>query len=260
VPAFQSGDVIVGGGIGRCDVLHSDGSHVGYLSVLDAGGARLRVNGIDFLPNGDPVICGGDPSFAVGDNPLDVRFDRKRNSLAMLVAQLDDSLEVWCLNLDGTLIEKQPGLAVGAWVHTSKAWLAVDCGGTMYYTVGDDTVRTWDLDGATQGPDFVTVASPYIAAAIDVTKGGNLVVAKSLSGVGPQQAVAVSSPTHVWTDQLNETPVKVYKRLISDLSDVLSHTVSLDPDDTGATDVPVTALGSYFSPCGGLKTVLVGSI
>jgi hypothetical protein len=271
---FRFGDVFSGGSNGFVEVIHRDGlaAFPHYLDALDDLGNRMLVPGETNKPStGDLFVCLADPAFATDYNPLDLVYLPNNSGLAVLIARLTDTLELWVypFNVDGTLGTPvtHAGLDTDAgWDHTVPCKLDVFCDSRhVLYTDRGDTVFAYDLQTGTQLAPFLTLsgtdADDYDENAFKIIRPGkDIVVAETTSGNGPRNAVCLDSDKlSVWRDEIN--PPGAYHIFRGNLSDgldgptYLAHTV-----DLGGVNDQVWSLACWYSPCPVRRQVFVWNV
>jgi hypothetical protein len=249
---LQPGDVLAGGEFGYLDHFSSTGVHIQHIPTFDDGDEPypLRVNGIAIGPDGEMYFALGDPFQENDDDPHDICYvATDPPKLAALVARRDDTLELWTLALDMTLITKYTGLDTDAgWTKERYCKLKVGSdNNTIYYTDRLDTIFRFDLALGVQLAPHVQLdeTSPHIYAGFDIGPGGDIVIAVTNNGNGPRNAVATDSIS-VWCDEINpdDETYHVLKLGLADFGDVLTHAVSLDP---AGINGQIRALAVYVS-------------
>lgn len=251
---FVAGDVVIGGEYGYAEHINTSGVHQQHITLQDDNGNLMKVWGATFTPQGDAYFALGALDSYEDYTPHDIVYIPGTNPVQFLViiGRTDDTIELRKYDADGNILATYLGLNRDTdWAHETPLKMAVACDGhTVYYTDQGRTIFRYDITGSgTQLADFaqLAVGSPYIYAGIDIQPDGDLYVAMTVGGVGPKRDVTVGGIDNIWTDQVNETPVKVYKRSITDGSEILNHEVSLSP--SGDND-EVLALAAYYYGCG----------
>jgi hypothetical protein len=238
-------DVLAGGALGYMDHLSTLGVHLQHIEVFDDDAHPLRVNGIAVSPAGEIFLAAGDPEGTRDNDPHDVAYVATvPPKLATLVARSDNTMELWTLALDLTLIEKFTGLATDSgWTRDRYGKLRVGTDhDTLYYTDRGRTIFRWSLEDGVQLPHHVQLPldSPYVYAGFDLDDAGDIVIAVTEDGNGPRNAVALDGLA-VWTDEVepDDAIYHVLKLSALDFSDILTYPVSLSPAGANAE---ITAL------------------
>lgn len=288
----QRGDLFAGGSLGYFEQIrgatHIDweqGYDDGHLDNPTAVDNIMRLTGRTFSPSGDAFSSHDDPTQQSDYAPHDlVYLSRNPNTgqpgLAVLVARLDDTLELWTFDLSGTLVHKYNG-TTGDPLETDPTWkrntlgdegevlpyarLDVLCDSkTIYYTDMGRTIFQYDLTGTgTQLSNFAQLdtAARHIYASIRIVKpSGKVLVAMTSSGNGPRNALALNSDRATfWADEINPPDgfYDIGKRNLQDGAQVMdasfppaatTYRVRLEPG-TGDTNSEVWSLATWFSPC-----------
>jgi WD40 repeat protein len=277
VVAITRGDVLIGGSLGYVEDITRTASFVQYIEAFDDLGNPLRITGITFSPAGEPFFTHGDPDQLTDKDPHDVVYLSKNPNtgqpgLAVLIARLDDTLELWTYDLDSNVVHTYTGLAVDAgWAHADYTKIDVLCDSkTILYSDRGRTIFKYDLTGSgTQlgNASQLDVGDPYIYAAFKVIRPGQeIVVAKTASGNGPRNAICLDSDRiSLWTDEINPPgDYHVFRRMLADGTDGPTYesvTVSLAPGVGGVgNNGEVFSLGCYYNPCLQRRHVFVWNV
>lgn len=260
---FSPQDVVIGGAHGYAEHINSSGTHVQHIELRDDPGTGnlMKVWGACFTPQGDAFFALGQIATYEDYTPHDICYipgTVSPREFAVLIPRLDDTLELWRYDEDGNVLDTFTGLDTDTgWTHETPCKLCVACDGTtVFYTDQGETIFSFDLTSGTQNADFDTAPTNYIYAGIDIDGLNDLYVNLTpivSGGVGPRRDLSLGGLDHLWVDQVNETPIKVYKRSTSDGSEILNHEVSLDPSDINSE---VLSLAVYYHPCGGFTRVV----
>lgn len=253
---FSPGDVVIGGAHGYAEHINSSGVHQQHIELRDDEDNLMKVWGACFDKDGAAWFALGQIDTYEDYTPHDICYIPGTNDpkqFAVLVPRLDDTLELWIYQEDGLgdleIVDVLTGLDTDTgWDHETPCKLAVACDGdTVLYTDQGKTIFTYSITGGQQAP-FAELdpSSPYIYGGIDIDRDGTVYRAMTTTGIGPRRDVSLGSSEHLWADQINESPVRVYKRLKADGEEVLNHEVSLSPDDD---NTEVLSLAAYYYPC-----------
>lgn len=247
---FSAGDVVIGGAHGYAEHINSEGVHQQHIELRDDDNNLMKVWGATFTPSGDAHFAVGQITTYEDYTPHDICYIPGTDppEFAVLIGRLADAVELWHVDENHAVLATYTGLNTDTgWVHTTPLKLAVACDGdTVYYTDQGASIFRYSLTTGQLAVFDVSADPNYIFGGIDIDADGDIYVALTTTGVGPRRDVALGSTTELWTDQVGETPISVYKRLISDGSEVLSHEVSLD---LANINDEVLSLAAYYYPC-----------
>lgn len=250
---FDAGDIVIGGAHGYAEHINSLGVHRQHIELRDDDNNLMKVWGACFTPQGDAFFALGQIAAYEDYTPHDICYipgtDTPRE-FAVLIGRLDDTVELWRYDEDGNILDTFTGLSKDTgWTHEVPLKLCVACDGTtVFYTDQGASIFSFDLNSGTQNTVFYVESDPnYICGGIDIDKNNDLYVARTTTGEGPRRDVSLGDASNIWVDQINETPIKVYKREIIAGTEILNHTVSLDPSNINSE---VLSIAAYYYPCG----------
>lgn len=285
---YQRNDLLAGASLGWAETIRStmhidwtygydDGSIDAYVGAEDH---PMRLTGITFEPNGKAHFSHDDVTQLSDYAPHDLAYlsrnpNTGRPGLAVLVARIDDSLELWTYELDRTFVHAYTDLQTDA---SWKMYRGNDAGfpglrlpycrvdvlcdsRTIYYTDMGRTIFRYDLMGAgSQQANFAQLlpAAHHCYAAIKVLKpSGKVLVAMTTSGHGPRNALAINKDRTFWCDEIHPTDGywDLFLRRLQDGAKVLDASIPpvgityrprLDP---AGANVEVWSLATWFNPC-----------
>lgn len=248
---FSPSDVVIGGAHGYAEHINSSGTHIQHIELRDDDGNLMKVWGACFDKDGEAWFALGQIDSYEDYTPHDICYipgTDNPKQFAVLIGRTNDTLELWIYDEDGNVLDTFTGLDTDSgWDHTTPTKLAVACDGdTVLYTDQGETIFEYSISGGQQAP-FAVLSDPnYIYGGIDIDSNGDVYRAMTTTGVGPRRDLSLGSADHLWADQVNESPINVYKRLKTSGSEVLSHEVSLSPSDD---NTEVLSLAAYYYPC-----------
>src|SRR5581483_8531943 len=231
----------------------TDGHTLKYvMQTDDLGDSDVIVTGISFAPDGR-VFQTVAPADGGGDfYPHDVVYKPDGSGLIVLVGRLDNTAELWELDLDGNKIGSSHAIDLDEGYNGEPMKVDIACDAkTVYYTDQGRTIFTYDLETHTQLDPFVQLPtdSPYVYGGFKLLPDGDLVVAMTGSGDGPLNAVCLDAdPTLFWTDEVNpaDGTYRVYQRSLADGSAVQAVEAALTP---AGLNGQILSLGCWGRPC-----------
>lgn len=289
--AYVRGDLLAGGSLGWAETIRGTITplHIDWTQGYDDDPVApnvMRLTGITFSPSGEAFFSHDDPTQNSDKAPHDVAYLSKNPNtnqpgLAVLIARLDDTLELWTYDLSGAVVHKYNG-TTGDPLETDATWLRyrgsgevperlpyarldVLCDGkTIYYTDMGRTIFRYDLTGSgSQLSNFAQLGpeAHHIYASIRVLKpSGKVLVAMTSSGNGPRNALALNADKATfWADEINPPDGywDIFRRNLQDGAQVMdasfppaavTYRPRLEPG-TGDTNAEVWSLATWFNPC-----------
>lgn len=259
--ALNPGDIAIGSEHGYVEVITSAGVFVQHLDAVDDLLNRMRVNGLTFDEDGNiyyalgPVVQGSRDFI-----PHDVVYMPDGSGLLTIIARSNNTVILRKHGLVlGQLIQEWSPIQVSSdWTRDRYLKLDIACDSkTVYYTDRGLTIYKYDLETSTQLDPFKTLSATegFRFNAFKLLYDGEVITSKTNGGNGPRNAICVdSSQTSAWTDEINppDGTYYIFKRLISDGSDVSSVQVNLTPNPATSND-EVTALACNFFICEALE-------
>lgn len=288
-PYFRN-DLLAGGPLGWAEtirnVLHIDwtygydnGSEDAYVGAADH---PMRLTGITFSPSGTAYFSHDDITQLSDYAPHDITYltrnpNTNRPGLAVLIARMNDTLELWTYELDRTFVYAYTGLQVDtSWkayrgpddsrpdMRLPYCRLDVLCDSrTIYYTDMGRTIFRYDLNGAgSQLANFAQLGTEahHCYASIRVLKpSGDVLVAMTTSGHGPRNALALNKDRTFWADEIHPPDGfwDIFERSLVDGLEVLdasappvgiTYRPRLDKNNP-TVNAEVWSLATWFNPC-----------
>lgn len=257
-------DIYIGGPYGYIERIAPNGDHVAWIEVRE-GGVLRKVWGLTFDPYGTLHMATGPiGQGTVEEQVHDLTYLPISNQMVKIVHRSSRAhLDIF--NMDGSLAYTRGPLWLGTTGSPSFTNLppivmkiTASClTSKVFYTnrggnrSPGDNILEQNVLSASTGSRYVFNATEHKFGDLQMMGSGRMVVAMTVNGNGPRNAVAVASEEVVWTDEINPPDgiYRVYKRSLVDGEDILFHEVALTPDGLNGE---VTALAINAALCGGV--------
>lgn len=263
--AFSEGEIAIGGAYGYIHRIDAIGTTIERLDAVDDIGNRMRVNGITFDEDGNMYSVLGDPSNLSDYNPHDIVWIPDNSGYVVLLARLDNTAILRKYDLDGAVLNEYTIETDTGWTTDKYMKVDIACDSTtVYYTDQLYTVFKFDLDTGTQLSPWSTLSPSgnyrYNAFKLLPDDAGLVIDMSDVDGAnGPKYSICLDAAgIALWTDETlpADEIYHVFKRSLTDGSDILSVETSLQADGSSAI---TTALGCYYFFCGNqIQVVTIG--